>query len=115
MIDDSQSPTDTEARMLSLQNDLRIWMVRGLVAAAGSMFVLIVTAILWGLLQLFGDEAGARVARAVVLAAGCAWLGVLSSLVLLLTWDRINSRGSNAAQEDLGTALNGVYDGQRAA
>jgi len=90
-------------------------MLRGLVAAAGSMFVLLVTATLWGLLHLLGDESGARVARGVAMAAGCSWLGILSSLVLVLTWDRINSRASNAAQEDPETALNGVYDGQRAA
>ena len=109
------TPSDTEARMRSLQNDLRHWMLRGLVAAAGSMFVLLVTGALWGLLYLLGDESGARVARGVALAAGCVWLGILSTLVLLLTWDRINSQALNAAHEDPGTALNGVYDGQRAA
>jgi hypothetical protein len=101
--------------MLSLQKDLRIWMLRALMAAAGSMFVLIVTAVLWGLLHLLGDETGARVARGVALAAGCAWMGILSALVLLLAWDRINSKASDAPAEESGTATNGVYDGQRAA
>lgn len=101
--------------MRSLQKDLRIWMLRGLIAAAGAMFVLVVTALLWGMLHVLGDETGARVARGVSLAAGCAWLGVLSTLVLLLTWDRINSQASITATDETETALNGVYDGQRAA
>jgi hypothetical protein len=88
-------------------------MLRGLTAAAGALVVLIVAAALWGLLGLLGDEAGAHVSRGVALAAGGAWLGALSALVLLLVWDRIAiGRAWNAPTE---AAVNGVYDDQPAA
>jgi hypothetical protein len=99
--------------MFSLQKDLQIWMLRGLVAAAGSMFVLTIAAILWGLLDLLGDETGARVARGVALTAGVAWAGILSVLVLLLTCDRIAPADSQTTET--GTAMNSVYDGRRSA
>jgi len=109
---------DRDECMPILQQDLRIWMWRGLVAAAGSMFVLVVAAILCGLLTLLGDESGAQIASGVALAAAVGWLAVLSALVLLLTWERSTNGDTRSATTIEGTAkngMNGVYDEPRAA
>jgi hypothetical protein len=104
--------------MCSLQKDFGIWMLRGLIAAAGSMFVLTITVILWGLLALLGDEVGAGVARGVALAGGVSGLAILSALVVLLTWDRIaagevHSSGIGTGPEK--NASNGMYGASRSA
>ncbi len=108
-------PSEIEARMHSLPKVDRSWIFRSLIAAAGALFVLLVTAPLWGLLHVLGDEAGARVARGVALTAGCAWIWILSGLVVLLAWDRVADDASNVAATPSAAASSGIYDGQRAA
>lgn len=99
--------------MHSLHGDLRNWMLGGLTAAAGTLFVLIVSAVLWGLLGLLGDESGRDIARGIALLAGGASLGSLYALVVLLTWDRIAN--GHALMSPAEPSVNGVYDEHPAA
>jgi hypothetical protein len=104
--------------MRSLQKDFRIWMLRGLFAVAGSIFVLAIAAILWGLLALLGDEIGAGVARGISLAAGIAGLAILAALVVLLTWDRITAGEVHSVASGTGVEKNmsnGMYGASRSA
>lgn len=73
---------------------LHRWIWRALIAGGALVFALIVSALLWGILALMGDEAGAAGARGVTLAAAfCAAFDV-AALVALLAWDRIADKNS---------------------
>jgi len=74
---------------------LHRWIWRGLLVGGCLVFVLVVSAALWGLLALMGDGAGAAGARGVTLAAalGCAF--DVAGLVALLAWDRVHDKNSN--------------------
>lgn len=68
---------------------MKTWLLRGLLTTAGLTFVVVLSAVIWGMLRLLGDATGAAVAQGVCIVAGIAWLGVIGLLVVLLAWDRL--------------------------
>jgi hypothetical protein len=71
------------------------WICRGLVTGGCLVFVLAVSAALWGILSLVGDGAGAAGARGVTITAAFLAAFDVAALVALLAWDRVSGKNSD--------------------
>ena len=65
------------------------------------LLVLIVSLILWCVLDALGDPSGATVARVLALLVGICWMANLTTVVVLLAWGQIATTPVEPLDEEL--------------